>query len=186
MTKNCLLLPLLLCSLSLYSQPERVTGGLSFSSGLDFNGLETGTPGFFGKVHLKFIEKVYVVPSLTVFYPKERDNQILRIRNYMFQADLDFQHVLVYNKDLLLSGFAGINGTSIISKVTELEPGGARGRDDDSHFKPGINVGACLDMFVNDSFNGSISAKYLLGGWKQFILQAGVSYYFNGTHRKSW
>jgi hypothetical protein len=39
-------------------------------------------------------------------------------------------------------------------------------------------------MFVNNSFDGFISGKYIAGNFGQFIINAGVVFYPEGLRRK--
>jgi len=55
-----------LCS-GVNAQVTGVSGGLSFSSGIEYNTGNTGNPGLFVKTLLKLDKRLYIVPSVTIF-----------------------------------------------------------------------------------------------------------------------
>ena len=184
MKKILLIFLAFLCLQNIRAQIERAGGGLAFSTGVDFNTIETGNPGFFGKAYIKVLEDTYLVPTLTVFNRYKRSTVIHSFTNYMFQADLDVQYEFLQEGPLRVVGFAGINGTGILSKYEIFI--GESVYDDDAGIKPGLNLGGGVEMYIDKSLDSVLSAKYIVGPWNQFVIQLSVIYHFYGRKRIGW
>jgi hypothetical protein len=183
--KYLFILLFLAIPLSVFSQLDRFAGGLSFSDGIIINGMETGNPGVLGKVYFKLFDKAYLTPGLTIFYPKKYDDQVVRTRNYMFHADIDFHYAIVREREIQLIAFGGINATSAFSKNKQIHSGFLVDiPEDKSIIIPGINMGACIEMMVNNNYDAMIFGKYIAGEIDQFVIQIGVAYYVKGKRRR--
>ncbi|MCF8381422.1 MAG: hypothetical protein K9H49_17750 [Bacteroidales bacterium] len=183
MKKYFIVALLFLFSLSAYSQIEKAAGGLLFSSGVDFNTTTTGNPGFFGKAYLEVVKRLYFVPTVGIYIPGEGGDQFSGTvrKNYMFQGDLDFQYGIMKEDKLKLFGFAGLNTTGIISRVDE-----ASTLENSSALKPGLNIGAAIEMTVDNAYEALISGKYIAGEFNQFVISIGVIYRFDQRGRRGW
>ncbi len=168
-----------------FSQLERWGGGLSFSSGVDYNYGETGNPGFHGKAYFKLFERTHLVPTLSGYIPRERGTGFgPKIKTFMFQADVDMQYGLFRENELRMMGFAGVNLTGLISKVEDPLLGTTV--EDQSGINPGFNIGATIEMMVNKNYDATLSGKYIAGSWDQFVVTLGVVYHFYGRQRRGW
>lgn len=183
--KKILLLLLILCLFTgLSGQLHRAGGGLSFSTGVDYNTIETGNPGIFGKAYFKLGKKLFLVPSASVYNRYKRSNTKHSFTNYMFQGDLDLQYEIFREGPLALVGFAGGNITSVISKYEVFIGDPLAG--DQSGLKPGVNLGAGIEMYIDQSLDSVLSAKYIAGSWNQFVIQLSVIYHFYKRRRIGW
>lgn len=170
--------------ITLNAQLDRVSGGLGFSSGVDYNKATTGNPAIFGKAYIKLMKRLHVIPALSVYNKGQDGSQFtddIR-RNYMFQADLDAQYGLFKEDQLTLVGFTGINMTSVISRIV----GDNTTLENMSAVKPGLNLGVAVEMQVNPSYDACVSAKYVVSEFSQFVINIGVVYRFNATRRRGW
>jgi len=166
------------------AQIDKIAGGLAFSSGVDFNSNSTGNPGVFGKAYVGVVKRLHLVPSIVVFTTGEAGSTLgsSNIRkNYMFHGDLDFQYSLFREDMLTLVGFTGLNMTGIISKVDENTT-----LENVSKVNPGINLGAAVEMNVDNSFDAVLSAKYIVSEFDQLIISLGVIYRFDSRKRRGW
>lgn len=181
----CLSIVLFIFPSKAFSQPERFGGGLSFSSGVDYNFGETGNPGFHGKAYFKLFERTHLIPSIAGYIPRERGTGFgPKIKTYMFQADIDLQYGLFRENELRVMGFAGANLTGLISSVEDPLIGTTV--EDQSGLRPGLNIGATIEMMVNKNYDATLSGKYIAGSWDQFVVSLGVVYHFYGRQRRGW
>jgi hypothetical protein len=168
-----------------YSQLERFGGGLVFSSGVDYNFGETGNPGFQGLAYVKLFDRTHLVPRVTGFLPRERGTGFgPKVKTLMFQADVDVQYGLFRENELRFMGFAGVNLTALVSSVEDPLLGTTV--EDQSGFNPGLNLGATLEMKVNQNYDAILSGKYIFGNWSQFVVSLGVVYHIYGRQRRGW
>ena len=160
------------------------SGGLTFSSGVDYNNGTTGNPGLFGKAYLKVNKRFQVVPSIAVFntYKKSVLSANSNLKTFMFQADVDGVFSLFKDKSLRFMGFTGLNTTYLVSKWDV--PTKIPSLIDKSDLQPGLNLGGAFQLYVNDRFDGYISAKYILGSFGQVVINVGAIYYLGGMHRR--
>lgn len=182
--KKLLILPLLfLFYITAYAQIDRVSGGLAFSSGVDYNLATTGNPGVFGSAYIGLVKRMHIVPSLVVFKAGEEGSSLqFNVRkNYMFQGDLDIHYGILRDDNLKLIAFTGLNMTGIISKVDENTS-----LDNDSKMNPGLNLGASIEMNVNNAYDAVLSAKYIVSDFDQFVISLGVIYHFDTRKRRGW
>jgi len=182
--RKILVIPVLLFFfLSSNAQIEKVAGGLLFSSGVDYNATSTGNPGFFGKAYVGVVKRVHFIPSLAIYMAGEGGDDFSGTtrKNYMFQGDLDMQYGLMREDNLTLVGFTGLNMTGIISKVDENS-----NLENNSTIKPGLNIGAAIEMKVDNAYEALISGKYIVGDFSQFVISIGVIYRFDQRSRRGW
>ena len=182
--KKIITLPVLLFFfLTANAQLEKVAGGLLFSSGVDFNTTTTGNPGFFGKAYFGLAKRLDFAPSLAVFIAGEGGDQFSGTvrKNYMFQGDLDMQYGLMREDNLTFVGFTGLNGTGIISKVDKNST-----LENSSIIIPGLNIGAAIEMKVDNAYEALISGKYIVSEYGQFVISIGVIYRFDQRSRRGW
>jgi hypothetical protein len=166
------------------AQFEAIGGGLSFSTGVDFNTIETGNPGILIKGYFKFAKKLYFIPSVSAYNRYYRSTVTQSFTNYMFQGDLDFQYEFFKEGPLKLVGIAGANVTGIISDY-EIFIGDGR-YSDEKDLKPGLNLGAGVEMYIDKNFDSFLSGKYIVGPWNQFVIQLTVVYHFYERRRIGW
>jgi len=81
--------------------------------------------------------------------------------------------------------FAGLNATNIISRV-EIQDFTGDDNPNKSDLKFGANLGAALEMRVDDYFAAYLSGKYIAGSWSQFVVSLGVIYNLDGKRRRGW
>jgi len=163
------------------------SGGLGFSSGVNFNYIPSGNPGLFFKPYLKINNRFYFTPSLTVFNISSKEEFFYKLTNFMFHIDLDGQYGLIKEDKIVLFALAGLNGTTIISRFKKLEDVSMPNQiSSASVIKPGVNLGAGIKMYVNKSYNAVLTAKYTAGEFSQFIISLGVIYHLNENNRKGW
>ena len=182
---------LFICGI-LNAQLNGISGGLVFSSGVDFsiaNGLKketTANPGLFGKGYLKINKRLNIVPSIIAFKPyQDTDINTYKLRTFMFQGDIDGSYGLIKDKNIRLFGYAGFNATAIIMKSDiYAQTTFTRQVSDLTELQPGFNLGASLQLYVNDSFDGYVTAKYVVSKFDQVVINIGAIYYPGGKHRK--
>ena len=182
--KKLLFIPLLfLLFITANAQIDRLSGGLAFSSGVGYNNTKTGNPGVFGKAYIGVIKRMHIVPSFIVYKPGEEGSslQFNIKKNYMFQGDLDIHYGIMRDDNLKLIGFTGANMTGIISKVDENTS-----LDNDSKMNPGLNLGASIEMNVNNAYDAVLSAKYIVSNFDQLVISLGVIYHFDTRKRRGW
>jgi hypothetical protein len=174
----------LFLSVQLEAQLAKLGGGLTFSTGVDFNTIETGNPGVFGKAYFEIFENGYLLPSAAVYNRYHRSTVIQSFTNYMFQGDLDFQYQFFRDGPIRLFALAGGHVTSIVSKY-EVSIGEPL-YSDEKGIQPGVNLGAGVEMYVDETWDSVLSVKYILGPWDQFIIQLGVYYNLYDRKRIGW
>ena len=164
------------------AQVPAIGGGLAFSSGIELNGLATGNPGFYGKGFFKLNKKLKIVPGIAAFLPRKKfdPNYQASLKNYMFQGDIDAHYSIYKDDPLRIIAFAGMNATSAILKW-DITQTGIKNIND---IYLGLNLGAAIYMFVDNSFDAYISGKYIAGTMSQVIINVGVVYYPEGLRRK--
>ncbi len=195
LNRICIFWCILLFSTTLSAQLTGLSAGLAFSSGVEYNipGTDniatTGNPGVFGKVFLKVGKRFHIVPSGVVFNPyKKSDINSYKLYIYMFQGDIDGVYGIFKDNNLRVLGFAGFNATAIRLKYDIMQNTAFTDLlENSSEIKAGVNLGGALQLYVNDSFDGYISAKYILSSFDQLVINLGAIYYIGGKHRKgSW
>lgn len=183
MKKILLILILCLSLIKAEAQLNKFSGGLAFASGLEFNTGNTGNPGFFGKAYFEIFDRTYLVPSFSAFMAGKDGSSLQSTsrKTYLLQADADIQYGVLREDKLRLYGFAGFNASSIISKADE-----STNLENNSKICPGLNLGAYLEMDINNAYDVMLSGKYIVGEFDQFIIQLGVVYHFSAKKRRGW
>lgn len=173
-------------SVSLDAQVTGVSGGLAFSSGLDYNTGKTGNPGYFAKAWIEFDKRLHLVPSVTAFNKFKKSDFNKTLKTFMFHGDLDLMYGIYKDRGIRVLGFGGVNATLLSSKWDITFDEGLP-LVNLSDLKPGVNIGGALQLYVNDGFDAYVSAKYILGNFNQAVINIGAIYYFGAKHRKgSW
>lgn len=184
LSKLSLLVLIIFLSAKLNAQLTALSGGLAFSSGLDYNSGTTGNPGLFGKAYIKIDDRFHVVPALTAFNRYKRSDFAQVLKNYMFHADIDGVVGLYKDRSLRFMALAGFNSTLLISKWDVLVENPNVILNNKTEIKPGLNLGGAFQLYVNDQFDGYISAKYIISSFDQLVINAGVIYYISGKRRR--
>ena len=182
--KKFIVIPILIVLfISANAQIKSVAGGLLFSSGIDFNTTSTGNPGFFGKVNIGLIKRMQLAPSMAVYKAGKGGDQFsgTERKNYMFQGDLDLKYRIMRDDNLTLVGFSGLNMTGIFSKVNE-----ATTLINEFEINPGLNLGAAVEMNIDNTYEAVISGKYIVSEFSQFVISIGVLYHFERRSRRGW
>lgn len=138
------------------------------------------------KAYYKVNNRIYVSPELTVFNRFNKGNAYNSLSTYMFHFNIDGQYGLIKDNQLVVFCLAGLNATSIISRYKLLENVGQATIDNSSAIKPGLNIGAGVKMYIDKSFDGVVTVKYIAGEFSQILISAGVIYYLDGNNRKNW
>jgi hypothetical protein len=175
---------ILIISSELNAQFTAYSGGLLFSSGVDYNSGTTGNPGLFGKAYFKINNRFNVVPALAAYNKYKKSDFSKVLKNYMFQGDIDGVYSLYKDKAMRLVGFGGFNVTTIISKWEILQEDPSLELNNSSDIKPGFNIGLALQLYVNSSFDAYISTKYIFSSFNQLVINAGAIYYIGGKRRR--
>ncbi len=176
---------LLLASLDVSAQLSRIGGGLAFSSGVDYNHHRTGNPGIRVKSYFEVFPKMNFVPSVTIFNRYKKSTFTESIRNYMFHGDADFQYEVFKQDEIRIIVEAGLNATGLISRYEMLVYTGGEGLDNKSDLGLGLNAGAGLEMMINDSYDATLTAKYIAGRYSQFVINLGVVYFLHPVSHRS-
>ena len=181
-----ILIPFLLLLFSVSNaQISRFSGGLGFSTGINYNVTSTGNPAIFGNAYLELSKRLHIIPGLTVFNKGEDGSTFSdNIRkNYMFMVDVDAQYGLMKEDQLTVVAFGGVNMTGIASRIV----GENTTLENSSSFKPGVNLGAAIEMRINNSYDAVVSGKYILGDFAQGVFKIGVIYHLNRSRgRVRW
>ena len=181
-----LMLLLVAFSFSVQSQINRVGGGLSFSSGVDFNMGSSGNPGLNLKAYSKINRRLFIKPELTIFNRFSKGNSFYSLTNYMIHFDIDGQYGILKEDKIILFCFGGLNTTTVISRYTSHINVGSTELDNDSSIRPGLNLGAGLKMHIDRSFDGVLQTKYIAGSFSQLVISVGAVYHIDGNNRGSW
>ncbi|MFW5645496.1 MAG: hypothetical protein ACOCZL_06250 [Bacteroidota bacterium] len=184
MKKAILILFPVFLGMQLNGQIMRAGGGLSFSTGVMFNTIETGNPGIFGKLYFEVFENGYLLPSLSLYNRYYRSDITQSFKNWMFHGDVDLQYEFFHEGPLRVYGLLGGNATAITSNY-EVSIGDPR-YSDKKEIKPGLNLGAGVEMYIDGSLDSVLSIKYIAGPWDQVVIQLGVYYHFYARRRIGW
>ena len=128
---------------------------------------------------------MHIVPSIIVFKPGEEGSTFTSDirKNYMFQGDLDVQYGILRDDNLKLVGFTGLNMTGVISKI---DKDAVTILDNDSKMSPGLNLGAAIEMNIDNAYDAVLSAKYIVSDFSQLVISLGVIYHFDNRKRRGW
>jgi hypothetical protein len=164
---------------SVSAQFTEVGGGLDFSSGyrfhkINFDGNKSGNLAMSLKGIYKINVNMLIAPSFTFFVPhvyKEPGNFMKQtITTMMF----DINHHYVFNP-LDKFEFYGLVGLDVIlawNKTKYSGTGAATYRENDNGL--GLNLGVGSRMKLTDQFGLYGEAKYIIGHYSQFMLNAGI------------
>ncbi len=187
LTKISLLLSVLLMTacLSGFGQIHRIGGGVTFSSGAEFNYGETGNPGVVLKTWLALnkASTLHIVPSVTAYNRYKLETGYSILTNLMFQGDLDFQYTLFQEGTVKAVAFGGGNVTYLNSDFEPIIVTGNETITDESDFAIGGNLGAGLELRMAPKWDFNISGKYLFSKYSQFIISVQGVYYFKSRRR---
>ncbi len=184
MMKKLVTLFFLFLPLMASGQFERISGGLAFSSGVQYNNHRTGNPGIWIRPCFRIMPKTYFVPSITVFNRFKKASFTEEIRNYMFHGDADIMYRVFKQDEIGIVLQAGLNATGLISRYKMLVDVG-EGLDNRSDLGLGANLGVGLEMVINDWYDAVLTTKYIAGTYSQFVIDLGVTYYLNPKkHRR--
>ena len=129
--------------------------------------------------------KTFVIPSVTLFNRYKKSTFTEQIRNYMFHGDVDLQYEVFKQEEIKIVVMAGLNATGLISRYEMLVDTGDEGLDNISDLGLGANIGAGLEMIINNYYDAVLTTKYIAGSYNQFVINLGVLYYINPkNHRK--
>lgn len=154
-------------SANLFSQPERIGAGLSFSNKRSYNTgqAETGNPGLILKTWMPLNKRntFHIVPSVTAFNPLSKSNTTYITTAYLFLGDLDFQVQLFHDKTLKLVGFAGYNYTHMMfnSKQNPDIPFNLGIPESSTISGHGASAGAALEMRMSPFIDFILSGRYM-------------------------
>lgn len=192
---------LLLLTVTVTAQPEKIGAGLTFATKRRFNNGDTGNPGLNIRTWIPIDKRrtFYVVPSATVFNYFAVNHLSYLTTNYMFHGDIELQYTLFSDKSLKLITTAGMNYTHIFSKIEPVLNLPNLPQDSTaSGFGPVI--GAALEMRMSPYWDFVVSGKYSFAGlrmgdaslgekalvapWSASIIQVHAVYYFfsRGSH----
>jgi hypothetical protein len=171
--------------LSSYSQIHRIGGGLTFSSGADFNYGETGNPGIVLKTWLALnkASTMHIVPSVTAYNRYKFETGYSILTNLMFQGDLNFQYTIFHEGTVAAVAFGGANVTYLHSDFEPLIVTGNETITDASDLVMGANLGAGLELRMAPKWDFNITGKYLFSNYSQFIISVQGVYYFKSRRR---
>ena len=176
---------LLVAGLNGYGQIHRIGGGLTFSTGAEFNYGETGNPGVVVKTWLALnkASTIHIVPSVTAYNRYKLETGMYVLTNLMFQGDLDFQYTIFQESTVKAIVFGGGNATYLDSNFEPVVVTGNETVTDESDFAMGANVGAGLELKMAPKWDFNISGKYLFSKYSQFIISVQGVYYFKSRRR---
>ena len=170
----------LVAGLNSYGQIHRIGGGLTFSSGAEFNYGETGNPGLVLKTWLALnkASTIHIVPSVTAYNRYKLETGMYVLTNLMFQGDLDFQYTIFKEGTVKGIAFVGGNATYLNSDFEAVVVTGNETVTDESDFAVGANLGAGLELRMAPKWDFNISGKYLFCKYSQFIISVQGVYFF--------
>ena len=163
-----------------YGQVYRMAGGLSFSSGTEFNSGETGNPGLSLKTWIALDKRraLSVVPSVTAYNRYRLETGFLILTNYAFHGDLNVQYAFFEEGTVRAVAFGGGNVTYMLSYFEPIIETGRETLSDAQDYAFGGNVGAGLELRMAPQWDFNVSGKYLFSTYKQFIISVDAVYYF--------
>jgi hypothetical protein len=175
----------LLFSINSDAQVNRIGGGLSFASGVDFNYGETGNPGITFKTWIALDKRSVfnIVPSIAAFNRYRLETGYMILTNYMFQGDLDAQYLVFQEGTVRVVVFGGGNFTYLTSFYEPLEITGNENITDKSDYSLGGNLGAGLELRMAPRWDFLVSGKYIFSKYSQFIISVQAVYYFKSRRR---
>jgi len=170
----------LLAGQNSYGQIHRIGGGLTFSSGAEFNYGETGNPGIVLKTWLALnkASTFHIVPSVTAYNRYKLETGMYVLTNLMFQGDLDFQYTIFTEGTVKAIAFGGGNATYLNSNFEAIVLTGNEIVTDESDFALGANLGAGLELRMAPKWDFNISGKYLFSRYSQFVISVQGVYFF--------
>lgn len=173
---------------NLLAQIYRVGAGLCFASGLQYNSIEIGNPGFKVKTWVALDRKstIHIVPTFTVFNSNVLDAGYFTVTNQMYMGDLDGQYMVFKEGTLKIIVFAGGNITYLNSIVAQTDPKypiPEHAPDSEDDFAVGGNIGAGLELRMAAQWDMNVSVKYILSGYSQVLISAEAVYYFKSRRR---
>jgi hypothetical protein len=183
--KIFLIVLFLLAGMNGFAQIHRVGGGLTFSSGVDYNYGETGNPGFVLKTWLALnkASTFHIVPSVTAYNRYKLETGMYVLTNLMFQGDLDLQYTIFQEGTVKVVAFGGGNASYLNSNFEPVIVTGNELVTDESDFAFGGNLGAGLELRMAPNWDFNISGKYLFSSYSQFIISVQGVYFFKSRRR---
>lgn len=173
-------------------QLTKIGGGLNYGTGFHYNNLKSGSDadlyrspliGIYLKGIIETKGPVQICPSFTFFIP--RANRIpdigstyksTKINEMMFS--LDGHYVVIRQTWLELYGLAGLNITLATIKWS------------DKTFSPGVdnalglNLGGGSKVKISEKIDLNAEVKYILGKYRQLMINAGLLINFNVLNKK--
>lgn len=158
-------LALLISSHSLSAQLS-VGGGLSFGTGIENIGL-------FARGGYDITDEIRGNATVNFFFGENVEGIV---KTSLWTINLDGHYVLVDEDNLAIYGLAGLNIG--ISRVKFDDPTGIIGSFSDSETNIGLNAGGGVELPL-DAINPFAEVKYVIGGFDQLVIVAGVRYPLN-------
>lgn len=170
------------------AQVDRAAAGLKFSTALDFNGGETGNPGFLLKtwITLDNQSRLHIIPSVVAFNRYKTSNNILSLTNWMLHGDVDVQYAFWKEGTVTVVAFAGGNMAYLISDVEPTNPDiplDPTAPSDQTEFVPGANLGAGLELRMAPKWDFNLTGKYVFSKYGQFVISVEAAYWFKNRRR---
>lgn len=167
------------------AQVHRIGGGLSFSSGTEFNSGETGNPGLQVKtwVSVNRSGTLHLVPSVSAYNRYRLETGFMILNNYMFHGNLDAQFTVLEEGSVRGIVFGGGNFMYLTSTFEPVIVTGNETLEDAQDHAFGGNLGAGLELRMAPQWDFNVSGKYLFSRYSQFIISVDAAYYFKRRRR---
>jgi opacity protein-like surface antigen len=161
---------------ALNAQVTKVGGGLDFGSGYYFHKMrydynKSGNLGLSLKGIYKITVPIQVSPSFTFFYHVLKGTGEKTTVTTMM-IDVNGHYVFNSLDEFEFYGLAGLDILLAWKNTSFPGSGSPSQKESDNAF--GLNVGAGSYMKLTDQFDLFLEAKYIVGKYSQFMLNAGI------------
>lgn len=156
---------------NIFAQKTKVGGGISFGTGFNYHNVHSGYPGINVTGKYKFSESIQFTPGFTFYFSRKDDFYDDTRSTTVWLLDLD-GHYYIKTKDRF--SFYALGGLNITGAHSNYKGDSPELYPDYSDQKIGLNIGAGVNMAIDEMVMSFGEIRYIIGLFDQLTLTAGV------------
>ena len=135
-------------------------------------GTEVNSLGIGAIAELPVADRMVISPSFSFYFPNEEGF----VKTSAFEINGNLNYIFVEQDNLTFYGLGGLNYTNVKVKVDMSQVG--MSNVSSSAGEIGLNLGAGANFNIGRNFVPFGEVKYILGGFDQLVLAAGLKFDF--------
>ncbi|HLT08232.1 MAG TPA: hypothetical protein VK014_11950 [Cyclobacteriaceae bacterium] len=135
-------------------------------------GTEINSLGIGAIAEFPIADRMAISPSLSFYFPNDQG----LVKTSAFEINGNLNYIFVEDNSLVFYGIGGLNYTNVRVKTDMSHLGIPNSSASSGDI--GLNLGAGANFEVGQSFLPFAEVKYVIGGYDQLVLAAGLKFNF--------